>query len=40
MALIKHITVVPNLVVMARRKQFLAFSAVLVLASVALFLGR
>ena len=38
MALIKRITVVPNLVVMARRKQFLAFSAALVLASVALFL--
>ncbi len=38
MALIKHITVVPNLVVMARRKQFLAFSAALVFASVALFL--
>ena len=38
MALIKRITVVPNLVVMARRKQFLAFSAALVFASVALFL--
>ncbi len=38
MALIKRITVAPNLVFMARRKLFLAFSAVLVLASVALFL--
>jgi preprotein translocase SecF subunit len=38
MALIKHITVAPNLAFMARRKLFLAFSAALVLASVALFL--
>ncbi len=38
MALIKYITVAPNLVFMARRKLFLAFSTVLVLASVALFL--
>jgi preprotein translocase SecF subunit len=38
MALIKRITVTPNLVIMARRKLFMAFSAVLVLASVALFL--
>jgi preprotein translocase SecF subunit len=38
MALIKRITVAPNLVFMARRKLFLAFSAVLMLASVALFL--
>ncbi len=38
MALIKHITVAPNLAFMARRKLFLAFSAALMLASVALFL--
>ncbi len=38
MAVIKHITVAPNLAFMARRKLFLAFSAALVLASVALFL--
>ena len=38
MALIKHITVAPSLVFMAWRKLFLAFSVVLVLASVALFL--
>ncbi len=38
MALIKRITVTPNLAFMVRRKLFLAFSAALVLASVALFL--
>jgi preprotein translocase SecF subunit len=38
MALIKRLTVAPNLVFMARRNLFLACSAVLVAASVALFL--
>jgi preprotein translocase SecF subunit len=38
MALIKRITVTPNLAFMARRKLFLMFSAALVLVSVALFL--
>ena len=38
MALIKRITVAPNLAFLAWRKQFLAFSAALILASVALFL--
>ena len=38
MALIKRLTVAPNLVFLARRNLFLACSAVLVVASVALFL--
>ncbi len=38
MALIKYMTVAPSLIFMARRKLFLAFSTVLMLASVALFL--
>jgi len=38
MALIKRITVAPNLVFMARRNLFLAFSVALMLASVAVFL--
>ena len=38
MALIKRITVAPNLAFLARRQLFLAVSAMLMVASVALFL--